>query len=115
MSAALAEFLRVSFPRSFPSLLRHRRAWDAVANHAEGFASLRTLIVGSVFDHVDVGDASQRQRKRAGLAGAGERLCLLGPQLERYGLADHGVLAVLLLGRLIDREHAHVGKDDFRI
>src|SRR2546423_3023994 len=108
MSAALAEFLRVSFPRSFPSLLRHRRAWDAVANRAQGFTSLRTLIVGSVFDYVDVGHASQRQRQGAGLARASQRLGLLRPQLERNGLADYRVLAILLFRRLIDREDANV-------
>src|SRR3954454_19007196 len=115
MSAAPAEFLRVSFPRPFPSLLRHRRAWDAIANHADGFTSLRTLIVGSVFDHVDVGHAAQRQRQRAGLARASQRLGLLRPQLERNGLADNRVLAVLLFWGLIDREDANVRKNDFRV
>ena len=49
------------------------------------------------------------------LARAGERLGLFGLQLQRHGLADHGVLAVFFLRRLIDREHADVGQDDFRV
>ena len=32
-------------------------------------------------------------------------------QFERRGLADHDALAVLLLDRLVDRQHAHVGED----
>src|SRR5437762_13559961 len=103
MSAAPAEFLRVSYPRPFPSLLRHRRTWDSVANHANGFTSPQTLIVGSVFDHVDVSHAAQCQRQRAGLARAGQRLGLLRPQLERNCLADNRVLAVLFVRRLIAR------------
>src|ERR1700732_5468339 len=39
---------------------------------------------------------------------------LLGLQLERCGLADDGVLAVLFLRRLIDRENADIGQDGFR-
>ena len=73
------------------------------------------LIVGAVLDHVDVGDAAQRQRQRAGLACARQRLGLLGLQLKRHGLADDGVLAVFFLRRLIDREHANVRQDDFRV
>ena len=48
------------------------------------------------------------------LARAGERLGLLGLQLERDGRADDGVLAVFFLRGLIDREHANVCQDDFR-
>ena len=44
----------------------------------------------------------------------GERLRLLRLQFERDGLADDGVLAVLFLRRLVDRENANIGQDDFR-
>jgi hypothetical protein len=37
---------------------------------------------------------------------------LVGLQLERDGLAEHGVLAVLFLRRLVDREHANCWQDD---
>ena len=39
---------------------------------------------------------------------AGERLGLIGPQFQRRGLADDGVLAVLLAGRLVDGEHPDI-------
>ena len=68
-----------------------------------------------VLGHVDVGDAAQRQRQRAALARARERLGLFGLQFERHGPADEGVLAFLFLRRLIDREHAHIGEDDLRM
>src|ERR1700688_505531 len=44
---------------------------------------------------------------------ARERLGLLRLEFERHGLADHGVLAVFFLRRLIDGEHADVRQDDF--
>ena len=44
-----------------------------------------------------------------------ERRRLLGLQFERDGLADDGVLAVLFLRRLVDRENANIGQDDFRV
>ena len=40
-----------------------------------------------------------------------ERLGLPRREFERGGLADDHALAVLLLDRLVDREHAHVGED----
>ena len=75
------------------------------------------LIVELGFLALGVGDAAQRQRQDAHLAGAGQRFGLPGLQLERGGLADQIGLAVLLLGRLVDREHAdvrqdHLGDDD---
>ncbi len=60
---------------------------------------------------VGVEQAAQRERQRSGLARQRERLGLARAQLERRGLADHHALAVLLLDRLVDREHAHVGQD----
>ena len=76
---------------------------------------LSELIVGLGVDHVEIGDAAQRQRQRAALARAGERLGLLGLQFKRHGLADHGVLAVFFLRRLVDRQNADIGQDDFRV
>jgi len=40
---------------------------------------------------------------------------MLRLQLERYGLADHGVLTFFFLRGLIDRENANVCQDDFRV
>jgi hypothetical protein len=87
----------------------------ARADYADAFASLRSSIVGSVLDHVEIGDAAQRQRQRAALTRARQRLGLLGLQFERDGLADYGVLAVLFLRLLVDREHADIRQNDFRV
>src|SRR5215210_361332 len=109
------DFSCISYRKSYQSLLCRRRTWNAVANHVDAFAPLRSLLVSFVFDHVDIADASQRQRQRAGLARTGERLGLFGSQLERYGFSDDGVLAVFLLRRLIDGENAYVWQNDFRL
>ena len=59
-----------------------------------------------------VGDAAQRQRQAvAHLLGDGQDLRLLRRQLERRGLADDDLLAVLLLDGLIDGEDADVVED----
>ena len=71
------------------------------------------LILGPAFGRVDIGDAAQRERQRAALAGARQRLGLLGLQFERDGAADEGVDALFFLRRLIDRQHTDVGENDF--
>src|SRR5512140_3633623 len=111
-SASSADCPCISYRASSRSLQCRRRAWDAVANDVDGVAALWS-IVGSVLDHVDIGNTSQRQLQRAALARPGQRLGLFGFQLERYGLADHGVLAVLFLGCLVDGENADIRQDDF--
>ena len=73
------------------------------------------FIFRAALDDVDVGNAAQRQRQRAGLARAGEDFGLFGLELERHGLADHGVRAVFFLRRLVDRQYADVAQDDFRV
>src|SRR6185437_4100356 len=110
--ASPAYFPCTSFQTSFWSLLYRRWAGNAVTNHVDAVAPPRTLIVIPVVDHVDVGDAAQRQRQRAGLVRTGEGFRLLGLQLEGDGLAHDGVLALFFLRSLIDRENADVGEDD---
>ena len=68
-------------------------------------------VVDGDFHLVDVGDAAQGQRQRAGLARGGKSARLLGLQLQRHGLADDGILAVLFLRGLIDGEHANVATE----
>src|SRR4051812_3772786 len=114
-SASSPDFSCSSYRNSYQSLLCRRRTWNAVANHVDAFAPLQGLLVSFVFDHVDIADAAQRQRQRAGLARTGERLRLFGSQLERYRLSNDGVLAVFLLWRLIDGENAYVWQNDFRL
>src|SRR6266849_3283830 len=80
----------------------------------DAVATPERLIVGSGLDRVEIGNAAQRQRQRAGLARAGKRLGLLGLPFKRDGLADHDVLAVFFLRSLVDSEHANIGQDDFR-
>src|SRR6476620_1917580 len=97
------------------SLLCRRLGRYAVANDIDAVAAPVSLVVGVALDDVDVGDAAQRQRQRAALARAGERFGLFRLQLQRHGPADQGGLAVFFLRRLVDRQHADVGQDDFRI
>src|SRR5690349_13961429 len=96
------------------SLLNRRRADDPIANHVHAFAAPRPRLSVLVerLDHLDIGDRAQRQRKAAALPRTGERLGLLGLELQCYGPADEGALAFLFLRRLVDRQNAHVGQDD---
>ena len=61
-----------------------------------------------------IGDAAQRQRQRAELLRQRQRFGLTRRELERRGLADHDLLAVLFLDVLVDRQHAHIAEDRFR-
>src|ERR1700759_3624334 len=114
--ALSADFPPTSFrsspwSRLYSSLLRRGRRRDAVANDIDAVAALAVaLVFGIAFDKAGVGDAAQRQRQRAGLPHACQRLGLVGLQFERHGLAEHGVLAVFLLRRLINRENADIAQ-----
>src|SRR6185312_3039409 len=113
--ASPAHFPCTSFQASSWSLLYRRWAGNAVTNRVDAVAAPRTLIVILVVDHVDVGDAAQRQRQRAALVRAGEGFGLLGLQLEGDGLAYDGVLALFFLRSLINRENADVVEDDLGV
>src|SRR5207237_5200065 len=84
-----------------------------VANYVDALVSFLNLILGPAFGRVDIGDAAQRERQRAALARARQRLGLLGLQFERDGAADEGVDALFFLRRLIDRQHTDVGENVF--
>ena len=60
----------------------------------------------------EIDKAPQCERERAELARDRERLGLARVELDRGGLADYRALAVLLLDRLVDCQHAHVDEND---
>jgi len=61
------------------------------------------LIVGLGCDRIEIGNAAQRQRQRAGLARAASVSDCSG-LIQAYGLADDCVLAVFSLGPDRSRE-----------
>src|SRR6266850_5560050 len=110
--SASADYPCTSYRASFRSLLDHRLGADAITNDVEAFAAPDFFF--HLGDRVGIGDAAQRQRYRAGLARARQRLGLLGFQLEGRGPADARAGTVFFLRRLVDRENPNVGQDDFR-
>src|SRR3978361_1622237 len=110
MSAS--DFPCTSYRASSRSLLYRLLAGNAVANDIDAVVALD--FVGLDLDRLDVDEAAQRQRQRAALARAAQRLGLFRLQLQGDGLADEGVGAVFFLRRLVDRENPDVGQDDFR-
>src|SRR5260221_13572928 len=104
--SASADLPCTSYRASFRSLLHQLLAGNAVTNDVDAFVALG--FVSLDLDRLDVDDAAQRQRQRAALARAGERLGLFGLQFQGDGFADEGIGAVLFLWRLVDRENADI-------
>ena len=74
--------------------------------------ALGSLVSALLSDGIDVGDAAQRQRERAGLVGGASASVCSGFSSSVTVSTDHRVLAILFLGRLVDREDADVRQDD---
>src|SRR5579871_2448212 len=111
--ASETDFPRTSYRLVLWSLLDRRGAVHSVTNHIDAGARVASLVERD-FHLVDVGDAAQGERERAGLARRRENHGLFGLQLERRGLADDDVLAVLFLRGLIDGENANIRENDLR-
>ena len=107
--SVLLAMWRVPFLKSHFGVARRG---DAEADHVDA-ACARPLCrrhrrFAGVIDH-----AAQRERQRAELARKREGLGLARREFQGRGLADHNLLAVLVLDGLIDGEHAHIGEDGF--
>src|SRR5207245_3244763 len=94
--------------------LAHRRAGKhlAVVATKYGDEPVRLVTARSV-RRAGVDHAAQRERERPGLARPGQSLGLHGLQLERRGLSNYGILAVLFAGSLIDGKDADIFQNDF--
>src|SRR5262249_51376954 len=97
---------------SWCSSFRRRDSGDAEADHVDAAAIFFAVFALPSVLHVGVDQAAQRQRARAELSRQRKRFRLAGRELEGGGLADNHALAVLLLDRLVDGEHANVAQDD---
>ena len=65
------------------------------------------------FGRIRINQTAQRQRESTALAGPDESLGLRRLQLERNGLADERILAILFPGGLIDGQNPDIAQNDF--